>query len=149
MDGNCPSRQFLFFIFLKISGSTYFFLYVLPDSERLWACLKITFASAAHNHRQPQFLCLSAAEQVISQYQTADNKNQSREGFRNKQQKRHSDPKAKQHQSKDPLHKKPPVISFCCQYMHQLSIPCVPRPLLPSLPPLSSRPEISLFSFRP
>lgn len=50
------------------------------------------------------FLSLSTAEQIVSQCQTADNKNQSGQCFRNKQKKRHSDPETKKHQSKDPLH---------------------------------------------
>ncbi len=64
---------------------------------------------------------LLTTKQMIPQHQTSNNKNQSREGFRNKQEKRHSDPKTKQHQSKDPLHKNlrpyPSAVSICIRLL--------------------------------
>lgn len=49
----------------------------------------------------------SAAEQMISQGQTSDNKYQCRQGLRDKQKQRHTYTKTKKHQSEDTLHKDP------------------------------------------
>ena len=60
---------------------------------------------------------LLTAKQMIPQHQTANNKNQGRDRFWNKQKKRHSNSKTKQHKSNDPLHRylrsNPYAVSIC------------------------------------